>query len=282
MKRKLIRDSAAAAMLLWRTRSSDDHGQAQAALAYRSRVCHTLAAVGLLLGSQTALAADASEYLFLPTVTQGEREIDWHFGVGSSGVTTGAASNSGIGFGMGVTEHWFTEVAVEYHKQAAYGTALDAFEWENILQLAEPNEWPVDIGVVCIVEKPHNAREGMAVRAGPLFQKEFGHFQANLNILLVQHFQSALFPATQIRYQSQIKYRYSQPFEFGLQAFGDLASPTQSWTAYSAQVHRVGPVVLGRFVLSGERSLSYNAAFLVGTTAHSPDRTLRMQIEYEF
>jgi len=44
----------------------------------------------------------------------------------------------------------------------------------------------------------------------------------------------------------------------------------------------VGPVVLGRLVLPREHSLSYNVAFLLGTTAHSPDTTLRFQFEYEF
>jgi hypothetical protein len=40
--------------------------------------------------------------------------------------------------------------------------------------------------------------------------------------------------------------------------------------------------VLGRLVMPKERSLSYNFAFLFGTTAHSPDATLRFQAEYEF
>jgi hypothetical protein len=55
-----------------------------------------------------------------------------------------------------------------------------------------------------------------------------------------------------------------------------------TWAPYSDQVHRIGPVALGKFKFGRERSLAYNAAFLFGTTARSPDRTLRFQIEYEF
>jgi len=242
----------------------------------------------LVLGTENALAVSADEYLFIPTVTQGEREIDWHFGTGSSGEKTHAESNTGLAFGVGVTQHWFTELDIEYRKQSPVGTRLDAFEWENIFQIGEPGQWPVDIGMVFNIEKPYAKSwsslktEGWSTRFGPLLQKDIGKVQVNFNPLITRFFQGSEFSATQLGYQSQIKYRYSQPLEMGIQVFGRLSSSGQTWTTYSEQVHRVGPVVLGRLVLPGERSLSYNIAFLMGTTAHSPDRTLRFQFEYEF
>lgn len=241
-----------------------------------------LLGLALALRCQTAWTFDASEYLFLPTVTQGEREVDWHFGVGSSGATTRQAADAGIGIGMGVTARWYTELDLQYRQRGASGTALDAVEWENILQLAEPNQWPIDVGVVCEIERPQDVNERPSIRIGPLLQKEFGKYQANFNLLLGRHFRSSFFPATEIAYQSQIKYRYSEPFEFGLQAFGATGSRRQTWNELSAQVHRIGPVALGHFSLRHERSISYNAAFLVGATAHSPDRSVRVQLEYEF
>jgi len=244
-------------------------------------------ALVLALGTENALAVSADEYLFTPTVTQGEREIDWLFGTGSSGINTNAQLNTGLGFGLGVTQHWFTELDIKYRRQSPVGTSLDAFEWENTLQIGEPGQWPVDIGMVFNVEKPYASSsspktEGWSIRFGPLLQKDIGKVQVNFNLLIGRFFQGSEFSATQLRYQSQIKYRYSQPLEVGIQAFGRLSSGGQTWTPYSEQVHRVGPVVLGRLVLPGERSLLYNIAFLIGTTAHSPDRTLRFQAEYEF
>ncbi len=247
-----------------------------------------LAALLLVLGSEAVWAVSADEYLFTPTVTQGEREIDWHFGTGSSGETTAAQSETGLALGAGVTQHWFTEFDIEYRKQSPTGTRLDAFEWENIFQIGEPGQWPVDIGMVLNVEKPYakswsSAKgEDWSARFGPLLQKDIGKVQVNFNFLITHFFQSSEFSEVQLCFQSQIKYRYSQPLEVGIQAFGRLSSSEQTWTAYSEQVHRVGPVVLGRLVMPRERSLSYNVAFLIGTTAHSPDRTLRFQLEYEF
>ncbi len=268
--------------------AADGNLRASPALIIGHATRPALAALLLVLGTENALAVSADEYLFTPTVTQGEREIDWHFGTGSSGESTAAQSDTGLAFGLGVTQHWFTELDIEYRKQSPVGTRLDAFEWENTFQIGEPGEWPVDIGMEFNVEKPYQASSsslktgGWSARFGPLLQKDMGKVQVNFNLLIARFFQSSEVSATQLSYQSQIKYRYSQPLEVGIQAFGRLSSAGQTWTAYSEQVHRVGPVVLGRLVLPGERSLSYNIAFLLGTTAHSPDRTLRFQFEYEF
>jgi hypothetical protein len=237
--------------------------------------------VAFLLSAGVTRAADPSVYLLLPTVTQGEREIDLRSGWGSGGANVNTDKAAGLGFGYGVTQHWFTEVALQYRRAGNGGTEFDAFEWENILQLAEPGEWPVDVGLAVEFERPRNTAEGPGARVGVLFQKEFGMVQANLNLLLGRHIHSTQFQSTTLSYQGQVKYRYSQPFEFGLQAFGNVATVNGS-TSYSSETNRIGPVILGKFPLANERSLSYNLGFLLGTTANSPDRTLRVQVEYEF
>lgn len=250
----------------------------------RGRTIFASLGVGLVLTlrPQTAWTVDASDYLLLPTVHQGERELDWRSGIGSSGATALQEADSALGFGFGVTQHWFTELAVRYRRSAGSGTAFRAVEWENILQLGEPGEWPIDVGMAIDVEQTHDSQDGVEVLTGPLLQKEFGRFQANFNALVSRHFRDSELLPTTYEYQGQIKYRYSEPLEYGVQAFGTLGSKTQYWAAYHEQVHRIGLVVLGRFEFLRERSISYNAAFLLGTTAHSPDRTLRFQIEYEF
>jgi hypothetical protein len=247
------------------------------------------ATLGMLwLGANQALAIDSSEYLFVPTVTQGEREIDLHMGTASSGALTGAENNAGVGFGMGATAHWFTEMAVQYREKQDVASGFDALEWENVFQIGEPGEWPVDLGMVFNVERPFERyrtslkKDAPSARFGPLLQKNFGKFQANLNLILEHYFHSMGVPSFQVRYQSQVKYRYSPPLEFGIQAFGKLGTGTQTFSGYPEEEHKVGPVLLGHFAIPGERSLSYNVALLFGTTQRSPDRTLRLQLEYEF
>jgi hypothetical protein len=251
-------------------------------------VWRTLAGITLLLGTQQSLAVDASEYLFTPTVTQGERELEFYGGSGSPGDYTHAESNAALGLGFGVTQHWFTELALAYRWQSPAGTGLDAIEWENTLQIGEPGQWPVDIGFVGNLEKPSGAsanpahKEGASIRFGPLLQKDIGKFEVNVNLLCRTFLQSTGMSSPQYSYQGQVKYRYGPPLEMGLQIFGRVSGGGQTWAPYQQQVLRVGPVLLGRLTLPRERSLAYNIGYLVGTTQHSPDQTLRMQVEYEF
>lgn len=236
----------------------------------------------LTLSAHAVWAVDASDYLLLPTVVQGEREIDWRTGLASSGATTNAQTDYALGVGYGVTAYWFTELAFHYGERQGTTLQFRDVAWENILQLAEPGEWPLDIGISFEVERSQRSQDQLDVTAGALLQKEFGSVQANLNVLLSHVIEGNERATTRVQFQSQVKYRYSEPFEFGLQAFSNVSSYHTTWAPYSNQVHRIGPVALGKFKFGRERSLSYNAALLFGTTDHSPDRTLRFQIEYEF
>jgi len=239
----------------------------------------TLAAAAWTSGP--AQAVDASTYLIEPIVTAGERELDARMGVGSRGRDTASERDAGVGLGMGLTQRWFSEIAVQY-RQASTGTGWDALDWENVVQLAEQGEWLVDTGILLEIEVPRDRAEGDSLRAGVLLQKDFGYWQVNFNTVATRHFNSSEFRLEQWRYQFQAKYRLRRPLEFGVQAFGSLSAHDRLWAPYERQTHRIGPVILGRFPLSGERSIGYNAAFLLGTTGRSPDRTFRCQLEYEF
>jgi hypothetical protein len=240
-----------------------------------------LAALALALCPYAANAVDASDYLLLPTVVQGEREVDWRTGFGSQGPTTAARNDYSLGFGYGVTGHWFTELAAHYEQQDA-SLALRDFAWENILQLAEPGQWPVDVGVAIEAERSNQSSDQWEITAGPLLQREFGRYQANFNVLFGHIIENTGTATVRVHFQWQLKYRYSEPCEFGIQGFDYVSTSHSTWAPYQQQVHRVGPVALGRFKFQHERSLSYNVALLFGATDHSPDQTLRFQLEYEF
>ncbi|HEX7156498.1 MAG TPA: hypothetical protein VF229_04735, partial [Burkholderiaceae bacterium] len=169
----------------------------------------------------------------------------------------------------------------KYAREGVSGTRFDAVEWENLLQLSEPGEWPVDTGILVEIEKPHDTAEGWGVAAGPLLQRDVGPVQLNLNLLLTRRYRTQHDGPMKLRYQAQAKVRYSEPFEFGIQAFGSLG-PWDRWTSPADQTNRIGPAVFGRLPLAGGRSLGYNLGLLLGTTDGSPDRTLRLQIEYEY
>ncbi len=226
-------------------------------------------------------AADPNDYVRVPVVTEGESEFDSKFGSATRGERVDRSSAASLGWGRALTASWFSEAYVQYARQGDAGTRFDAVEFENLWVPAEPGEWPVDVGVVVEVEKPRDSAQGWVVTFSPLLQAEFGRTQLNANLVFTRSFASSPPSPTQLGYQFQFKYRYSEPFEFGLQGFGDVGAWNR-WDPAREQSHRIGPAALGKLRLGGPRALRYNVGWLFGTTGSSPDRTLRAQLEYEY
>jgi hypothetical protein len=225
-------------------------------------------------------AAEPADYVYTPTVEYGEREIDFKAGRAN---THGADQQSAasIGFGYGAKPHWFTEFYSKYESVGAGPTHFDAWEWENKFQLTETGEYPVDVGFVVELEHPQDRDEGYEARFGPLFQTEFGRFQLNGNLLFGRQYRAAAAEPMKFGYQWQVKYRWAEAFEFGLQGFGDMG-PWNDWDPADQQSHRFGPAVFGMLPVGVHKAIRYNAALLLKTSSGAPNSTFRMQIEYEF
>ena len=74
--------------------------------------------------------AGPSDYVYTPSVTYGEREIDFKMGSADKKDTPNEAAAS-LGLGYGVTQWWFTEMYVKYKRELNENTKFDAVEWEN-------------------------------------------------------------------------------------------------------------------------------------------------------
>jgi hypothetical protein len=224
-------------------------------------------------------SAEPSDYIYLPQVEVGEREVDFKFGSAQrSGIDSTQAAS--IGFGYGASETWFTEIYLKYARDAT-ATRYDAIEWENKFQLTETGKFPIDLGMVVEFEVPRDRADGYELKLGMLGQTDFGKLQMNGNLLLQRQYRNSASAQTQLGYQWQAKYRWRAEFEYGFQGFGEFSQWNQ-WGVYEKQTHRMGPAVFGKLALGGRQSIKYNAAWLVGVSQAAPDHTLRLQTEYEF
>jgi len=235
----------------------------------------------ILLAAVTSSFATAgpADYVYTPMVELGEREIDMKFG--SSSLPNGIQSQAtGIGFGYGATEYWFTEVAFKYKSND--GKDVSQAEWENKFQLTEIGEYAVDVGLITELEAPLSANEPWGAKVGGLFQTELSKVQMNGNLLLKRDFGlSGQTFFTKLVYQLQAKYRLQPEFEFGVQGFGDMGK-WNDWSKQSNQAHSFGPAVFGKLNLGNLRFIKYNAAWLFAASRNAPGNTFRMQMEYEF
>lgn len=224
--------------------------------------------------------AEPADYVYTPLVTAGEKEIDFKMGTSSTRnqPTESAAS---LGLGYGVNSWWFTEFYAKYKRELNQDTRFDAWEWENKFQLTEQGQYPVDVGFLVEIERPIDTTEGWELKWGPLFQAEKGKWQFNANFLFQRYFSAAVPTNYQFLYQWQVKYRWTERLEYGMQGFGELGD-ADNWTPPDQQTHRMGPAVFGRLPLGQGHALRYNAAWLIGSAPAAPDNTLRLQVEYEF
>ncbi len=230
----------------------------------------------------TAALAGPADYVFVPTVTQGEREVEFKYGAASPQQGS-SAQGASVGLGYGATEHWFTEVYLK-HERIGNANATLA-EWENKFQLTETGEYPVDLGFITELEAPVRGSAPWELRVGPLLQTEFDKLQLNGNLLFTRAYgssdESGATYTTNLGYQWQVKYRWLPAFEYGLQGMGEVGNWKQ-WNSQAMQNHRLGPAVFGKINLGGRRAIKYDAAWLAGASSAAPGHTFRMQVEYEF
>ena len=239
----------------------------------------------VVLASLSLLCAELAhgapnDYVRMPAVEYGEREIDYKSGV-QKNRGGGSESANSIGFGWGATQSWFTELYSKYKREPGASNAFDAWEWENRFQLTETGKYPIDVGFLLEIERPKVRSEGYELSYGPLFQKEWGNIQGNFNVLVQKHVKANTIFDTQLLYQAQVKYRASEKLEWGAQAFGNLGR-WDHWNASSMQEHKIGPALFGKIKTGPKQAIKWNAALLHGTTNSSPTTTLRFQAEYEF
>jgi hypothetical protein len=238
----------------------------------------------LALGLPAISRAGPSDYIYVPAVEYGEREIDFKAGSwkrrGDEPVRQSAAS---LGFGYGATQWWFTEAYLKFEKEGGERTKYDAFEWENKFQLTEPNKYPVDVGFITEIEIPKERRvEGYELRLGPLFQFDTGAVRWNANLLFERIFRGEESShATEMGYQLQGRYELSPNLGAGVQAFGEMGK-WDHWDPASEQNHRAGPAIFGKVKLGGRQAIVYNAAWLHGVSSAAPRDSFRVQAELEF
>jgi len=61
--------------------------------------------------------AGPADYVYYPSVEYGEREIDFKAGSSKLADDAGRFSAASLGFGLGATPYWFTEVYLKYQKE---------------------------------------------------------------------------------------------------------------------------------------------------------------------
>jgi hypothetical protein len=198
-----------------------------------------------------------------------------------------------VGLGYNVTKRWFTELYLGYINTPD-GTGLADINWQNDYLLTQGQYW-FDLALHTNLKihnnPPHGYEDefndqlhGFNFEFGPVFQTELGaRTQLNANLFFERNYHG-IAPAPnpmQLKYQWQVKYRWSPQWGFGAQGFGELG-PWDNWAPSDQQSHRAGPAVFAHFPLGGKQELSAEAAMLFGSVFGYHVKMFTARVRYEF
>ena len=237
----------------------------------------------LLLAATLACCHDAfagtGYYLVTTYPNEGQRAVDFKYWASTlDGVPLLAAPELGLAYN--VSSRWYTELTVGGFRLGAGSTHLEAVEWQNDFMLTQ-GELPVDLAIHTNIERATDGSGALAIEYGPVLQTEVGRTQLNLNLFLQRALRTGQPQNTELVYQWQVKYRWREALQWGVQGFGEVGT-WNDWLPRARQSHRAGPALSGTWQLAGKQELRYEAALLVGTNTAIHGKTFSTRIQYVF
>ncbi len=246
----------------------------------RARRLTSRALAAALASAFATVHADPADYVFVPYSTAGLRVVAYAAGVehDRDGART---SQQAATLGWSPVARWFTSVYGAWTADGGAGYRFDEGSWLNHVELTTPGAEPVDLGVLCEIEKPHDRDEGTGVQCGPTLQFDTDELQWNLNPILAKHVHATDAAPTSLGYQWQVKGMWSAHLELGAQGFGDVGT-WNHWASGARQSHELGPAIFAKWMLPDAHVLRVDAAWLAGIGSGSPRDTLRLRVQHEF
>jgi hypothetical protein len=227
-----------------------------------------------------AALADPADYVFVPYTTPDARVLAWAAGV-EHGRDGARETQQTASLGWSPTARWFTSLYAGWIAPGGGGFAFDEWSWLNHVQLTAPGAGPVDLGLLCELERPRERDEGTGIVCGPTLQADAGLLQVNLDALLSKHVHAEAPEPWALGYQWQVKGLVRRGLELGAQGFGSIG-PWNRWSPAAQQEHTLGPAIFARWALPEGRTLALDAGLLFGVGRGSPRDLLRMRVRHEF
>jgi len=237
-----------------------------------------LCLAGAALGA--AAHADPADYVFVPYATPGARVLAYSAGA-ERGRDGARETQHVLTLGWAPTARWFSAVYAAWTAQDGGPAAFDEWSWLNHLQLTDAGAAPVDLGLLCLVERPHDRSEGTGLTCGPTLQADTDRLQFNLDPLLSRRFGAEQAGRATLGYQWQLKGLLRPGLELGAQGFGNVG-PWDGWLPASRQAHTIGPALFAKWPVAGSHALQLDAGVQFGLGAGSPRDVLRVRVQDEF
>lgn len=223
--------------------------------------------------------AETGYYLVTTYPDEGQRAVDFKYWASTrDGKPLLAAPE--IGLAYNVSSRWYTELTAAGFRRGADSTHLAAVEWQNDFMLTQ-GQYAFDLAFHTNIERATDGSGEIGIEYGPVLQTEIGRTQFNVNLFLQRELHAEEREPTELAYQWQVKYRWKEKLQFGVQGFGEMGE-WNHWLPKAQQSHRAGPALFGSWHLGGKQELRYEAALLIGKNSAVPAKTFSTRVQYVF
>ncbi len=174
-----------------------------------------------------------------------------------------------LAYGRSINDRWFLEAYLVGESSANESFGIEAYELEAKWQLTEQGEFWADWGLLFELEKEAN-EDAWEFATAVLVEKEWGKWSGAANFYVLNEWGSDIKNELETKLNLQARYRYSQAFEPAIEF-------------YSGQNTRaLGPAFLGQVKMGNRQRLRWEFGAIFGLDSKSPNRTLRLLLEFEF
>lgn len=225
-------------------------------------------------------AADPGYYVVSAYDNEGVRSFDVRYWtVRSPGQSTVLWPE--VGMGYGVSSRWYTELFASWIGSSDQATTLSLWNWQNEYLLTQ-GQYPFDLALHASLIRHAGPGATYELEYGPVLQTDVGRTQLNANLFFDRGLSAANKDRpVRMKYQWQVKHRWTRRLNPGLQGFGELG-PWNDWAPNARQSHRAGPAVFGTFDLADGRAVLYQAAWLWGSVYGDRASMFSARLQYTF
>jgi len=228
--------------------------------------------LGILLAYSAASQANGIviDKIYHPYVRPLEQELEWRAVLQDH--QPGVADNTQLykfAYGRALSERWSAEAYLVGEKSRDQSFRVEGYEVEVQWQLTEQGEYWADWGMLFEVEKQAN-KDLWEFSTAVLVEKEWGKWSGTANLYVLGEWGSAIANEMETRMGLQARYRYSRAIEPAIEFY--RGQGTQG----------LGPALLGQIRLPNRKKLNWEVGLIMGLENSSPNRTLRMLLDFEF
>jgi len=227
-------------------------------------------AAGLVLLAPAPGVADGIvvDRVYDPYVQQLETELEWR-SILQYDENTPDLEKHLLGIGRSLSARWAAELYAIATREREDNLDLDVFELEFKWQLSEQGQYAIDWGAVFEIEHQFDEDKWEA-SASILAAHDFGRWTGLANLGLVYEWGPEVDNEAEVELRAQARYRLRETFEPAVELH--MGQDTSV----------IGPALTGLYRISPGKSLRWEAGMFFAVDETSPDRVVKLNVEYEF